>query len=172
MLEFGTQYYWKIIAEDDQGDSTEGPIWTFTTKNEPVPNLDCSGTLSWTNVTPGGSVSGSITVSNIGDPESILDWEVLSFPLWGDWTFTPESGTNLEEGDSISIDVDVVAPDEEEEDFEGEVVLVNSEDPGDTCSIDVSLATPISQISTMRMLQRLNEKYPKVCTILRILLET
>lgn len=26
-----TQYYWKIVARDDQGNQTEGPVWTFTT---------------------------------------------------------------------------------------------------------------------------------------------
>lgn len=28
------QYYWKIIARDDKGASTEGPIWSFTTKEK------------------------------------------------------------------------------------------------------------------------------------------
>jgi len=30
-LEYETHYYWKIIATDDQGASTTGPIWDFTT---------------------------------------------------------------------------------------------------------------------------------------------
>jgi hypothetical protein len=28
-----TTYYWKIVAYDDEGSSTSGPIWSFTTKN-------------------------------------------------------------------------------------------------------------------------------------------
>jgi len=35
-LQFATEYFWKIIAHDDQGNSTEGPVWSFTTEDEPV----------------------------------------------------------------------------------------------------------------------------------------
>ena len=31
VLAYETTYYWKIIAHDDHGDSTEGSIWSFTT---------------------------------------------------------------------------------------------------------------------------------------------
>jgi len=31
-LEYNTTYYWKIVAYDDHGNMTEGPVWTFTTK--------------------------------------------------------------------------------------------------------------------------------------------
>lgn len=37
-MEFGTTYYWQIVAEDSQGLTTTGPIWHFTTEleaNEP-----------------------------------------------------------------------------------------------------------------------------------------
>lgn len=30
-----TKYYWKIIAEDSMGQTTAGPIWSFTTQSEP-----------------------------------------------------------------------------------------------------------------------------------------
>ena len=30
-LDMATTYYWKIVALDDQGNSKEGPIWSFTT---------------------------------------------------------------------------------------------------------------------------------------------
>ncbi len=34
LLDFSTQYYWKIVAYDTYGDSTEGAIWHFTTLPE------------------------------------------------------------------------------------------------------------------------------------------
>lgn len=30
-LEYGTTYYWKVVARDIKGNTTEGPIWSFTT---------------------------------------------------------------------------------------------------------------------------------------------
>ena len=129
-----------------------------------TPDLDCSGTLSWTGITPGDTVSGSITVENIGDPESLLDWEITDYPDWGTWSFDPESGTDLLQGDSVTIDVEVAAPDEQEQTFTGEVVLVNSGNASDNCTIDVSLATPVSQYQSTqqipRFLQSIIELYP------------
>jgi uncharacterized protein (TIGR02145 family) len=31
ILESGTQYFWKVIASDGQGNNVEGPVWNFTT---------------------------------------------------------------------------------------------------------------------------------------------
>ncbi len=108
-----------------------------------IPDLDCSGSLSWTGVTPGETVEDSFIVENVGDEGSELNWEIESYPDWGTWTFDPDGGTGLT--GYIIVEVEVIAPDEQEETFTGEVVLVNSNDPGDTCAISVSLATPVSQ---------------------------
>jgi hypothetical protein len=35
ILQFHTKYYWKIIARDNHGQVTEGPIWSFTTGSIP-----------------------------------------------------------------------------------------------------------------------------------------
>jgi len=34
-LEYATTYYWKIIAHDDHGNTTEGEVWSFTTLDDP-----------------------------------------------------------------------------------------------------------------------------------------
>jgi len=162
-LEYETIHYWQIIAEDEYGAVTDGPIWEFTTR-ESIPDIDCSGTLSWTGVTPGDTVSGSITVENIGDIDSLLDWEIDSFPEWGTWTFNPENGTDLLAGETSTIDVEVVAPDEPETTFTGEVKIINSENSSNFCIIDVSLATPVSQFQSTQQipsfLQIIIERYP------------
>lgn len=111
------------------------------------PDLDCSGTLSWIDVTTGCTVDGSFTVENVGDTLSFLNWEIESYPDWGTWTITPESGTGLSYDNSVIVEVTVVAPDESDTEFTGEVKIVNSDDPNDFCIIDVSLATSANQYS-------------------------
>jgi len=105
-------------------------------------DLDCDGSLSWTDVKPGDTVDGSFEVSNNGAPSTLLNWEIESYPDWGTWTFDPSSGTDLPGGESVTVDVEVVAPNEENTEFEGEVIIVNSDNPNDYCVIDVYLKTP------------------------------
>jgi len=167
-LEYGTLYYWQIIAKDSHSATTEGPIWSFTTE-EATPDLDCDGTLSWNNVVPGSTVINFIYVENIGEPGSLLDWEIDEYPDWGDWTLTPSSGDDLLPNNPVTIGVTVIAPDEPEETFTGEVVLVNSEDPDDTCIIDVSLATPVNQQVINPLLQMLLERFPLLQRLLSAL---
>jgi C1A family cysteine protease len=112
-------------------------------------DLECEGSLSWTDVEPGSTVQGSFTVENIGESGSELDWEITEWPEWGTWTFVPDSGENLHPEDgAITVEVEVVAPDEQNEEFSGEVTIINSNYPGDSCTIPVSLATPQHQHST------------------------
>jgi hypothetical protein len=37
-LQSNTKYYWKIVAEDEHGESTIGPIWNFTTMTNDPPD--------------------------------------------------------------------------------------------------------------------------------------
>ena len=161
-MNFNTVYYWQIVAWDNHGASTSGPIWDFTTEAEPEPDLDCNGELSWVDVEPGVTVTGSFTVSNIGEADSLLDWEIESYPDWGTWTFTPNGGEDLTPEDGpVTVEVSVVAPDEPSQEFSGTVKVVNSEDDSDFCIIDVSLATPVSLHSLiLQFLERLMQRFP------------
>lgn len=38
-LEFNTTYYWRIVAWDEYGESSTGPIWNFTTRDNSPPNM-------------------------------------------------------------------------------------------------------------------------------------
>ncbi len=136
-----------------------------------IPDLDCDGSLSWTEVTPEETVTGTFTVENIGDPLSLLDWEIESYPDWGDWSFDPAGGLDLTpEAGAVTVTVDVVAPDDPETEFEGEIVLVNSEDPNDICIIDVALATPVSQQSLISLFfEKLAERFPFLALVLEVI---
>ncbi len=136
-----------------------------------IPDLDCDGSLSWTEVTPEETVTGTFTVENIGDPLSLLDWEIESYPDWGAFTFDPDGGLDLTpEAGAVTVTVEVVAPEDPETEFEGEIVLVNSEDPDDICIIDVALATPVSQQSLIfQFFEMLAQRFPIFGTILAAL---
>jgi len=135
------------------------------------PDLDCDGSLSWTDVEPGADVAGTFTVENIGDPLSLLDWEIESYPDWGTFTFDPDGGLDLTpEAGAVTVTVDVVAPEDPETNFTGEIVLVNSEDPDDICVIDVALATPVSQQSLIfQFFEMLAQRFPILGMILEAL---
>jgi len=38
-LEYATTYYWQIVAHDDYENATIGEVWSFTTMEEPEPNV-------------------------------------------------------------------------------------------------------------------------------------
>ena len=65
-LESGKTYFWKIVANDDGGLSTPGPIWSFTTAGS-SPDLVISD-ISWTPATlhGGDNVTFTATITNNG----------------------------------------------------------------------------------------------------------
>ena len=116
-----------------------------------VPNLDCSGSLSWTRIKPGATVNGSFQVQNIGDTGSLLNWTINTSSIsWGTWTFTPLSGENLTPEDGlITVNVSVTAPDEKNKQFEGYIRVENQQNPNDFELIPVSLKTPTDTYNTL-----------------------
>ncbi len=108
------------------------------------PDLDCSGSLSWTKVKPGVTVTGSFTVQNVGDSGSLLNWTVNDSSLtWGNWSFNPSSGDGLTpESGSFTVVVSVVAPEQENTKFEGYLKVVNKNNASDFDTVLISLATP------------------------------
>ena len=65
LLEYNTNYYWRIVAIDEYGYNTIGPLWTFNTKddtppytpNNPIPNnqstnISINITFFWTGGDP------------------------------------------------------------------------------------------------------------------------
>jgi len=146
-MSYNTHYYWKIVAWDNHDARSEGPIWGFTTEEVPEPDLDCEGSLNWIDVSPGSTVTDYFTIKNIGEPESHLDWMIYNYPIWGNWSFNIECGENLTPEDGqIIINVSVVAPNVQNEEFNGSVLIVNQHNHSDYCTIDVTLATPKNKL--------------------------
>ena len=123
--------------------SLDGFVYCFAGEFPPAPDLECEGELLWEDVNPGDIVTGSFEVGNIGELGSLLDWEVVSWPEWGEWAFDPDSGTDLGEGEITTVSVEIVAPEDENTEFNGEILIENIEDPEDFCTIEVQLVTPV-----------------------------
>ena len=167
-LDYETTYHWQIVAWDNHEASTSGPLWEFTTEGEPEPDLACEGELIWEDVVPGEVVEGEFEVWNCGDDFSELDWEITEWPDdWGDdWSFDPASGEDLTpEAGHVTVTVEVKAPDEENTEFEGEITIVNSNDPADTCTIPVYLKTPCES-PFLQLLELIMQRFPILGRIL------
>lgn len=108
----------------------------------PKADINCIGSISWIDIKPGDTVSGSFIIENIGTNSSLLDWNITSTPNWGTWMFDPESGLDLTPDDgSLTINLTCVAPDKKNNDFKGRIKIENQENPDDYCYVDVSLST-------------------------------
>jgi PKD repeat protein len=157
-----------LTVTDDTGETVDDT--TTATIGIALPDLVCSGSLTWADVTPGDTVTGSFTVSNVGGAGTGLNWEVDTYPSWGNWTFTPDSGIGLTpEGDNVTVQVSVIAPDEEEVTKTGEVKIVNSDDSSDSCTVSISLATPNNYPifnPLMQLLKMLMQRFPILQQIL------
>ena len=116
---------------------------------DPVPDLNCEGDLCWADISPGATITGDFTVENIGEPGSLLNWEIESYPDWGtDWTFNPDSYEGLTPEDGpIIVDVELIAPDDPNVEISGEIRVVNVDDPSDYDIVDIQLAISMDQHS-------------------------
>jgi len=131
---------WKQNNEQDFAFKTYG---YNSSDPKPIADLECTGSLKWSNIKPKVIISGDFTVKNIGYSESKLDWEIVDNPVWGEWTFTPSEGYDLTVFDSeFTVDVLVVAPAENNQNFTGEIKIANKENASDYEILDVSLSTP------------------------------
>jgi hypothetical protein len=140
---------------------------TFECTNPSYANLKCTGALSWTNVNPTQTVNGSFNVENIGAPGSLLDWEIIQWPDWGVWTFNPTNGNDLKPEDhKITVEVTVVAPNEKNKEFTGEIKIINKELSNDFEIITVTLATPRNKIFYLNLLEIILQRFPLIKMII------
>jgi hypothetical protein len=176
-------WQWKTTSNSNDYVDDNGLVWTkvYAESNDetildtigirfelvppPAPDLTCIGSLGWTDIAPGSTVTGSFTVKNIGEQGSNLNWEVSEWPDWGTWTFSPSNGNNLPKDGTTIVQVTVVAPDQGDQQFSGEVKVVNADDSNDYEIIPVSLATPVNQQSVQQINQDIKLVSPQSLTI-------
>ena len=156
----GSYYGWYMLPEELPFELTvlEGIIVDIypTSQNG---SLEGSGFLNWSDVSSGSTVTGTFIIKNNGSPGPSIDWEIVSWPNWGTWVFTPDSGENLTPKDGEkTIEVSVTVPDEKNKNFAGYVKVVNTEDSSDYCLIHISVSTPKSLITNYSSLRFLKQR--------------
>jgi hypothetical protein len=136
------------------------------------PNLDCEGNLQWNNIKPGVTVNGNFLVKNIGEPGSLLNWEIKTESIdWGNWTFEPVFGVNLTPEDGpVTVQVSVVVPDEENSEYEGFIRVENQDDSEDFDVVPVYLTIPRSKIDNKLILNYLKQ-HTNILPFIQILLK-
>ncbi len=152
------------------------PYWTDSNFDvcfqliEAKADLDCEGSLIWAKIKPGTVEKGEFYLENIGEAESLLDWEVSEVPEWGTWIFEPEDGEDLTPEDGIiTVNVTVIAPDEKNMDYSGHITIINTNDNSDLEIIDVLLSTPRKRTSNNMLFEHLIERFPNTFLLLRYL---
>jgi C1A family cysteine protease len=140
--------------------------WTPT-----EPDLECTGSLQWTDIHPKETITGTFTVENIGEPLSCLDWEISNYPSWGKWEFTPLNGENLKpEGEPVTVEVVVTSPRQRNQPFDGEIKIVNTLNPEDFSVIHVTLTTTKNNIIN-RSIQEFLHNHPLVEQLIQNILQ-
>jgi C1A family cysteine protease len=136
-------------------------------------DLECDGSINLKKAKPGKTVTDSFTIENIGDSFSKLKWEIIEWPSWGVWTFTPEDGEGLvPEAGPYTVEVSLVVPDEKESDFNGIIKIVNKQDNSDFGTIQVSVLTSKIKSDTKQLfnyVQNHPKLFPQLQQILKYL---
>jgi C1A family cysteine protease len=128
--------------------------WTPT-----EPDLICTGNLNWTKINPRDTITGTLTVENIGEPLSSLDWEISNYPDWGRWEFNPSNGENLKpETEPVTITVSITVPNEKNQNFNGEIKISNKENPDDFSILKVTLSTTKNKVFNILLQEYLDNR--------------
>ena len=169
----GESYYkedsiWKDLYDYSFIDSNWDSSANFCIKamtgeyNSPFADLECTGNLNWNGIKANSEVTGTITVENIGNNSSQLDWEIKSWPEWGIWDFSYWKGYNLKPSDGVvEVEVKVGVPNEKNTNFTGEIKIVNVENEDDFEIIQITLTTPkIKAVDISLFLQKIIQRFP------------
>ncbi len=85
-LHYSTQYYWRIVAKNDCGNSYEGPTWEFTTRSDPCPAIGATGSPNPTNGETGVSVTADLSWASSSNADRYdVYFGTDSTPDAGEW---------------------------------------------------------------------------------------
>jgi Viral BACON domain/Abnormal spindle-like microcephaly-assoc'd, ASPM-SPD-2-Hydin/Kre9/KNH-like N-terminal Ig-like domain len=85
-LQYDTTYYWKIVAHDGKGATSESPVWQFTTMAQPIETVSTPSSPSGPSAgNPGESliyVTGGASSSLGHDIQYRFDWGDSNLSAW------------------------------------------------------------------------------------------
>lgn len=96
-MAYSTKYYWKIVAWDQDQNSAEGPVWSFTTTTDPNEAPDTPTITGPAKGKPGSTYKYTVTGTD-PDPGD----ELYAYVMWGDGTFTDWVGP-YDSGEAFSV---------------------------------------------------------------------
>jgi len=161
-------------AEYFEDGETEDYLLLIEEEHIPVPDLSCRGSIVWKKITdtePLATKTGTFDVGNVGDPGSLLNWQVTAWPSWGTWTFNPSSGTGLAAGSWITVNATCVPPNQPNTEFTGNITVTNTNDATDICLISVSLKTVKNKVINtpfLMLLEKLVDQFPSLKWLLNL----
>jgi len=85
-LDFGTKYYWKIVAFDSFNASTIGPEWAFTTANNPPNTPETPSGPTNLGINEPGTYSTSAIDPQGEQVQYRFDWDASGNHDFSDWT--------------------------------------------------------------------------------------
>jgi hypothetical protein len=162
---------WYKIPEELPFDLTvlEGVVVNIIDINSES-NLQSEGVLYWPDTNPGTTVEGSFTIENVGDSGSNIDWEVATWPEWGEWSINPSSGVGLTpETGKITINVSVISPEKKGKSYNGYIKIVDIDNSLNSCLVHIHLTTPRTKLFTNQFLFQIFENFPNLFPFLRYL---
>ncbi len=150
----------------------DGPIGIISGNIDYIPesDLECDGSIQWKKVTPGANIIDEFSIGNTGNAGSILHWQIESYPTWGSWNFSEESGY-IQDGIWKEVQVFITAPNYESTEYTGTIKIINVDVPSDNCEIEISIETPRTKSLFQTLLNLILERFPNVFPILRLFLE-
>ena len=98
---------WQYHAQD-----YDGKVFKIDYMTPNQNQVDCIGSLSWDDIEPNSTVTGSFVIRSKG--QIPLSWNISEYPEWGTWDFSESSGVV---GEEIDITVSVVVPMQEDADL-------------------------------------------------------
>jgi hypothetical protein len=99
----GQTYYWKIIAKDNRGLETSGPVWRFTSDGEPPDLIVSNLTIDpLGNLQPGQPVIFTAQISNVGNGP-VVDAFNVDFQIDGSSIGNQPVDTIMPAGQSVMV---------------------------------------------------------------------